>query len=349
MPSTPRERVLQALAHEQPDRVPCDFWAGDLTWEALFRFAGHRDTERLLRDFAVDIRGLDAVSPADTCTDGVYQNFWGERHRLLDTPLGPMKSALPGALSGATTLAELEAFPWPKPEDFDYSLLPKQIEQCGEHALRYGFCDLWQRPSLVRGLESMYVEMAEQPEWVDFLIGKFVDFYVEDYTRAAEVSNGRFDLYLVISDLGSQSGPLISLGMFRRFVAPALQTMCDLIHSFGAKAMFHSCGNMAAFIPDLIALGVDVLDPIQPCAPEMQPARLSAAFGDRLCFHGGIDVQRLLPSGSPAEVREAVERECRLLGVGGGYILGPAHLFQPDTPPANIQAFYEANRVCGDQ
>ena len=348
MPLSPRERVLQAIAHEQPDRVPCDFWAEEPTWEALLRDVGHRDRERVLCDFAVDIRGLDAVCPPDVCVDGVYQNFWGERHRLLDTPLGPLKSALPGALTEATTLAELEAFPWPSPDDFDYSQLAAQVEACGDHAIRYGFCDIWQRPSLVRGLENMYVEMAEKPDRVDFLISKFVDFYVEDYTRAAEVSRGRIDMFLVISDLGSQSGPLISLDMFRRYVAPALRTMCDLVHGLGAKLMFHSCGNMAMFIPDLIAVGVDVLDPIQPCAPEMAPEVLAERFGDRLCLHGGIDVQRLLPTGSTDEVRDAVERQCQLLGGGGGYILGPAHLFQPDTPPANVRAFYEAGRAVAD-
>jgi uroporphyrinogen decarboxylase len=101
---------------------------------------------------------------------------------------------------------------------------------------------------------------------------------------------------------------------------------------------------MWPFIPDLIGLGVDVLDPIQPVRPEMSPERLKAEFGDRLVFHGGIDMQHLLPRGSPEQVRAEVRRYCETLGRGGGYILGPAHLFQPDVPPENILAVYQAVR-----
>ncbi len=205
----------------------------------------------------------------------------------------------------------------------------------------YGFADVWQRPGLVRGWEGMFVDMVERPDWVHFLGRKFTDFYREDYTRAAAATGGRIDLYLLISDLGSQSGPLISRSMFREFIAPYLKEMADCIHGLGGKVLYHSCGAIGPLIPDLIQLGVDVLDPIQPIGPEMAPERLKADFGDRLCFHGGIDMQRLLPYGSPAEIRAEVRRYCEALGRGGGYILAPAHLFQPDVPPENILAVYQ--------
>jgi uroporphyrinogen decarboxylase len=186
----------------------------------------------------------------------------------------------------------------------------------------------------------MFLDMAERPEWVHFLCQKFTDFYLEDYTRAAEITHGRIDLYLVISDLGSQRGPLISLDMFREFVAPYLKQMTNRIHSLGGLVMYHSCGMIAPFISDLIDLGVDVLDPIQPAGPEMQPENLKRKFGGRLSFHGGIDMQNLLPNGRPAQVEAEARRYCEVLGAGGGYILGPAHLFQPDVPPENIVAVY---------
>ncbi|MCX7007491.1 MAG: methyltransferase, partial [Kiritimatiellaeota bacterium] len=96
------------------------------------------------------------------------------------------------------------------------------------------------------------------------------------------------------------------------------------------------------FIADLIACGVDVLDPIQPTGPDMEPESLKREFGDRLCFHGGIDMQELLPNGTPAEVTAGAQHYCDILGKNGGYILGPAHLFQPDVPPENILAMYQA-------
>jgi uroporphyrinogen decarboxylase len=129
--------------------------------------------------------------------------------------------------------------------------------------------------------------------------------------------------------------------MFRSFVAPYLKEMAECIHSLGGKVVYHSCGAIRPFIPDLIGLGIDVLDPIQPVNPAMAPEPLKADFGDRLTFHGGIDMQHLLPHGSPDEVRAEVRRYCETLGRDGGYILGPAHLFQPDVPPENVLAVYD--------
>lgn len=341
----PRERVLAAIAREVPDRVPRDFWAETPTLNRLFRHVGYADEERLLMELRIDLRHLNAVTPPDRDVgSGVYQNFWGERFVYRPTPWGPMREDVKGALAGATSLAELEAFPWPTPDGFDYSKIKEQCRRHDRYALLYGFADVWQRPALVRGWEGMFLDMAERPDWVHFLCRKFTDFYLEDYTRAAETSGGRIDLFLLISDLGSQTGPLMSLAMFREFVAPYLREMIERIHQLGARVMYHSCGAVRAFIPDLIELGVDVLDPIQPVGPEMSPERLAAEFGDQVCFHGGIDMQRLLPNGTPQQIKEEARRYCETLGRAGGYILAPAHFFQPDVPPDNIIAMYNAER-----
>jgi uroporphyrinogen decarboxylase len=338
---TSRERVLTALSHEQPDRTPCDFWAEPPAWNRLLAHVGHPDKDKLLDSLGVDIRHLEAPAPAEReIGGGVFQNFWGERYIYQPTPWGPMREDAKGALAGAGSLAELESFAWPTPDSIDRSRLQAQCRRYEQHALLYGFADIWQRPALVRGWEEMFIDMAEQPEWVHFLCRTFTDFYLEDYTRAAEITGGRIDLYLVISDLGSQSGPLISGVMFRGFVAPYLKEMVEHIHGLGGRAIFHSCGMVRPFIPDLIELGVDVLDPIQPTGPEMHPAGLKRDFGDRLSFHGGMDMQNLLPHATPAQVEAEARHYCEVAGAGGGYILGPAHLFQPDVPPENILAVY---------
>jgi len=327
--------------HEAPDRTPRDFWAEECTWNRLLAHVGHGDRDRLLDELGVDIRHLEVPAPAERpIGHGVYQNFWGERYVYRQTPWGPMREDMKGALAEATTLSDLESFDWPSPDTFDHSLLPGQCHRWEQYALLYGFADIWQRPALVRGWEGMFLDMVERPEWVHFLCRTFTDFYREDYTRAAEATKGRIDLYLVMSDLGSQAGPLISLSMFREFVAPYLKEMVDCIHGLGARALFHSCGAIGPFIPDLIALGVDILDPIQPVGPDMTPERLEADFGGRLTFHGGIDMQHLLPFGSEQQVRDEVRRYCETLGRNGGYILGPTHLFQPDVPPENILSVY---------
>ncbi len=298
---TSRERVLTALRHAQPDRAPRDFWAEPPTWKRLLVHVGHGDKDKLLDSLGVDVRHLEAAAPPERpIGGGTYQNFWGERFIYQPTPWGPMREDAKGALACAQSFAELEAFDWPSPDCLDRSQLKEQCRRHETHALLYGFADIWQRPALVRGWEEMFVDMAERPEWVHFLCRKFTDFYLEDYTRAAEITGGRIDLYLVISDLGSQHGPLISLTMFRQFVAPYVKEMIERIHGLGGRAMYHSCGMVRPFIPDLIKLGVDVLDPIQPTGPDMQPEGLKRDFGDRLSFHGGMDMQDLLPRATPA-------------------------------------------------
>jgi len=338
---TSRERVLTALAHQEPDRTPRDFWAEPPSLNRLFHHLGHTDQDRLLDDLGIDIAHLEAPpTPERPLDDGVHQNYWGERFVYQDTPWGPMREDVPGALADAKSLSDLEAFDWPTPDCLDRSQLREQCRRHEQRALLYGFADIWQRPALVRGWEGMFVDMVERSDWVHFLSRKFTDFYLEDYTRAAELTDGRIDLYLLISDLGSQRGPLISKPMFEQFVAPYLKEMIDRIHALRGRVLFHSCGAINAFIPRLIELGVDVLDPIQPVGLDMQPGALKAAYGGQLSFHGGIDMQHLVPHGTPEEITAESRRYCELLGAGGGYILGPSHLFQPDVPPENILAVY---------
>ena len=336
-----RDRVLAALNHQTPDRAPRNFWAEPPTWNRLFQYVGHEDKERLLVDLEIDVRLLDVPGPPEkSLENGVYQNFWGEQYIYRQTPWGPMREDVAGALTDAKTLDDLWNFPWPSPNDFNYSTLPEQCLRWQDRALLYGFADIWERPALVRGLQNMFVDMVDRPDWVHFLGRKFTDFYKEDYTRAAEATKGRIDLFLLISDLGSQRGLLISKRMFREFIAPYIKEMCDLIHGLGAKVLFHSCGSIRPLIPELIELGVDILDPIQPVG-DMVPETLKSEFGDRLCFHGGIDMQKLLPLGTPEEVRTEAMRYESVLGKDGGYILAPAHLFQPDVPPENVLAVYQ--------
>ena len=226
---TPRERVLTALRHEPPDRTPRDFWAEPPTWNRLFAHVGHADKDRVLDQLGVDVRHLEAPAPPERDVgDGVFQNFWGERFICQQTPWGPMREDGKGALAAARSFSDLESFAWPSPDCLDRSSLSEQCRRHPEHALLYGFADVWQRPALVRGWEEFFVDMAERPEWVHFLCRQFTDFYLEDYTRAAEITRGRIDLYLLLSDLGSQRGPLISAAMFHKFVAPYLKEMTVL-------------------------------------------------------------------------------------------------------------------------
>jgi len=337
---TPRERVLSAIHHQSPDRTPRDFWAEPSALARLCAHLGLASEEQVLNRFGADVRRLSATEPPDErIGDGIYQNLWGERYVLRSTAWGPVREELPGALASATE-EDVDRFPWPSVDSVDHGPIRDQVRRWPDHALLYGFADVWQRPALVRGWEPFFADMLERPHLVHSLCRRFVDYYREDYTRAQEAAKGRIDLFLLISDLGSQRGPLISRALFRETVAPHLRAMVECIHGLGARVLFHSCGDVSTFLDDLIAIGIDIFDPIQPVVPAMQPETLKQRTAGRMCLHGGIDVQGVLASGTPADVRHAVRRYLETFD-DGGYILAPSHLFQPDIPPENIVAMYD--------
>lgn len=338
------ERTIAAVNGERTDRPPFDFWAEEPALNRLFIYLGHNDLEKFLDDMNVDIRAFNAIEPSFKAADeksGIFENMWGERFVFRETGWGKMREDTYGALYNAESLEEIMDFHWPRNDVSDYGRLYPQCREAKEKklAVRYGFADIWQRPALVRGLENFLLDMVINPVWVHSMCRIFTDFYLEDYRRAWEASGGNIDIFLVISDLGSQRGPLISLKMFDIFVAPYLCEMSGLIHSFGAKVMFHSCGDISAFIPSVIDCGVDIIDPIQPAGPGMAPESLRQ-FSKKICFHGGIDVRELIPFGTPGEIQTELRRYAGVFN--GGYIASPAHFFQPETPPENIIAFYKA-------
>ncbi|MBN2301500.1 MAG: hypothetical protein JXN60_03180 [Lentisphaerae bacterium] len=338
-----RERVLAAIQCKPVDKAPFDFWAEPPTENRLKQHFKTDDINALQASFNVDVFHPQPVTPAEKKIGSIYQNFWGERYIYKPTEWGLMREDMPGALSKAETREELEAFDWPSPNSFDYSGLEIACSAHRDQAILYGMADIWQRPSLVRGLENALMDLALQPDWVHYLARIFTDFYKEEYANAFRASGNQIDIFLVISDLGGQENALISMAMFEEFVAPYLKEMTDRIHDLGAYAMFHSCGMVYPFISRLIELGVDILDPIQPVTDNMKPEKLAADFKGKICFHGGIDVQHVLPRGTTSEIEAEVQRYIRMLSPG--YICCPSHLFQPDIPPENIEAFYRAPRI----
>ena len=145
-------------------------------------------------------------------------------------------------------------------------------------------------------------------------------------------------------DFGGQQGMLLDPDTWRRIFKPRIRFMFEAFRkaSPGIKLAWHSCGSIGPIIPDFIELGLDILNPIQPLARGMDPVCLKENFGRDLVFFGGIDVQELLPHGSPAKIRDEVKRRIEILGKDGGYIVAPAHNIQPDTPVENVSALFEA-------
>ena len=246
-----------------------------------------------------------------------------------------------GALDRAESFQAIENHHWPSNDWVRHDCLVESIRQDEEYAIVYGYADIWQRMAMVRGLDWMFFDMMENPDWAHFMTEKLTDFYREDWTRAMETSKGRIDIFILISDLGTQRGPMLGLDLFREFIKPRIRTMTELAHSFGKKVMFHSCGAIRTFIEDLIDAGVDILNPVQVPCPGMEPAGLKSDFGSRLSFHGGVDTQSLLPDGSEEDVRLAVDGLTDAMKGDGGFILCPSHTLLPDIPTENIIAMYD--------
>jgi uroporphyrinogen decarboxylase len=185
------------------------------------------------------------------------------------------------------------------------------------------------------------MDLVMTPDLAGFLLDRFTEFYVDYFDRMFSAAPGMIDILRIADDLGMQDRLLISPELFDQYFAPRLRRLVDMSHGHGVKVMFHSCGAIAPLIDGIIDLGVDILDPIQVTANGMMPETIKAQFGSRICLHGAIDTQYLLPQGTPEEVRRTTRKMMDVLGGGGGYICSPSHVLQTDVPTANIVALYE--------
>jgi uroporphyrinogen decarboxylase len=336
-----RERVLAAIQRVKPDRVPADLWAEPAVWERLKSDLGCATEEAVRERLGIDVRYISPRYPPDSYRNGIRQNMWGERWAKTTTVYGTEWEHTQGALHGAQSIAELEAFPWPTCDEVDYSHLAEEARQSEGRALFFGNADFFERPGLVIGLENMLVDVMIAPDLVDFLQERFVTFFIEDFYRTLEASGRRIDVFWALTDLGTQERLLMGREAMERFIFAPLARMAEVVHREGVKVMFHSCGAVREVIPELIASGVDILNPLQPAAKGMEPAGLKRDFGARLAFHGGIDIQYLLPRESPETVAAEARRVAEVLGGDGGYVLSPSHNIQLDTSTANILAMYD--------
>ena len=159
--------------------------------------------------------------------------------------------------------------------------------------------------------------------------------------RALEAARGQIDLVFTADDIGGQQGLLMSLSMWEEFLKPHHQRLNAIIHAYDARVIYHSDGAVAAAVPGLLDMGIDVLEALQFDAAGMDPADLKTRFGDRLCFAGGVSVQQTLPFGTAEDVRAEVRRLRAILGRHGGYLLGPSHAIQADTRPENITTLFD--------
>ncbi len=379
---TSRERVLTALDHREPDRVPIDL-GGNQTgihknaYQALVTHLGLEEdltimdavqqlaepSEDVLERLHVDTRYIAAGAAGDW-TGGieVHERDGRKWHDLRDEfgviwsmpddqPLYMDISHHPLA---DATIDDVKAYPFPRGDD------PGRFVGLRERALMlkretpyavvgrisgvvYEIC--W----YMRGLERWFCDMITEPAFCEALVDRTLAFWMDWFRLFLEEVGDVVDVIMIGDDLAGQTGPLFNPQFYRTVVKPRHKKLVQYIRSrTQAKIWYHTCGACRAYIPDLIDNGVDILNPVQISASDMLPAELKRDFGDQVVFWGGaIDAQHVLPVATPEEVAQQVRANVKAFMPGGGYVFNNVHNIQGGVSPENIIAMYDTVLECG--
>jgi uroporphyrinogen decarboxylase len=352
-----RERILAAVHHEVTDRVPTDFWGTDEVLNKLYRYFGCNNKFEMYNVLGID--GILNTSPPyvgpalpeEYDGDFWYKNqIWGMRFKAQSYDGGFYWEQVYYPLAEAETIKDLEDFPWPNPDWFDYDALTKQCELSAEseRAIEVGYTAVFWYHNMLRGLETSLMDPMLKPEFTTYLLQRISNFFNEYHHRCFEAAGDFIDITQVTDDWGAQNGLLTSPQVFKEFYRAHIQSAIDLAKSFNIAVFHHDDGDMRPLLPTLTEMGIDILNPLQWRCGDWDLAALKAEFGDRICFHGGVDNQQTLPFGTPDEVRGEVKCLIETLASNQtGYILAPCHNIQTNTPVENILAMYEAAHEFG--
>ena len=283
---------------------------------------------------------------------GVSIDIWGCRREMIQAGDAIYSEVTCSPLANAESIADVEAHDWPTPDEVVFPDMPDNFDLAAWKAdkvvLEMGFLGPFGVPWGMLGLEKMMLDLAMNPGLVEAVVAKVEEFTYGCLEIIFDKYPDAIDLIGSGDDYGTQNGLLISNDMIGQFFMPSLKRHYDLAEKHGAMGYHHCCGAIFEMIPQLIDAGVNVLNPIQTSAAGMDPARIKAAYGKDLCFHGGIDIQQTLVTGTPDDVRAEVRSRIETLGPEG-YILSPSHTLQPDTPPENLVAMYDEVRRYGER
>ena len=351
---THRERVRLSLEHKDTDRIPIAMVCSGINQPTRDEFKKYLRKNRgiTFKQFQKSVLDIRMVYPP-YIGPPLKENtdYWGVRRKWVSFGSGAYNEIDYYPLAKIKSLKELEEYPWPKAAWFDYANLPEQIKKVNaeeEYFIMSGWANLFEISWFMRGFEQAFMDMALAPEILHFIMERVTDFHTEHTRQILEAGKGEIDLIFTADDIGGQQGLLMSLEMWEKHIKPFHVKLNDMIHSYGARVIYHTDGAVMDAVPGLIDMGIDILQALQFDAAGMDPKILKDTYGDRLGFEGGVSVQKTLPLGTPDDVRQETRELVRILGRNGGYILGPSHFIQAGTPVENILAMFDTAICCSE-
>jgi uroporphyrinogen decarboxylase len=372
-----REAFAATLNHQQPDRILVDYGKhiGSFhinAYEPLKKHFGVTSQSKILdrmaqnvvldegicQNLGIDFRWIvpSWVGVRDVEIDGErgYVDMWQTPHKWTDVGQYYAIHSSPFNQESLTYEA-MEAFEWPNPNDPDmFTGLREQARAwhentdyiVGADGIKVG---ILQTASQLRGYDRLFTDFALHPDIAHAFLDKVSSIINEMYRHYMEIVGPYVQMVVITDDQGTQNSLMVSPKMFREFIKPRLKSLIDTIKATAdVKVLMHCDGAILKIIPDLIEIGVDILNPIQTVVKGLGDTKaLKEQFGDRICFHGGIDIQQVLLKETTEGVRKEVAHRIADLGCNGGYIIAPCHNINIDIPLANVLALFDAARDLG--
>jgi len=344
---TSKERVLMAIEHQEPDRVPvCATYVPEINKQLCDKYGCYGD------DIGV-LMGNDMVKVASGLENSFYMNdepeyvdSYGIKWKNIKNATGHYTEVYDHPLRHSD---DLETVMMPDANK-DYKVLnavKEGVEKYGKDKWIVGSCQcsIFEAAWYMRGIDRFLMDMVLDEDFTEGLLDAVMSYPLQ---MGLNFIDAGVDMVWLGDDIATQMNLMFSPEMYRKYLKPRYAAILGEFKKRNPKIKlcYHSCGNVEGLIPDLIDVGFDVLNPIQPSA--MEVAHIKKTYGDKITLFGGMDIQQILPFGTVKEVKNEVKRIMDICAPGGGFILSPAHHIQSDTSIENVEAFYDAWREYRD-
>lgn len=372
-----KKLIIDSIEHKNIDRIPIMYRGVPKINDELRIYFGLNNLEY---EWDILIKKLNADNFSDGATLGAFTTYFPkyigpdintiyEPNHFFIWGIKPIAIEVGGTtdivfhkdppLFDLNEVSDLKRYKFPKIEWFDfnnYNVVTEAISQKYEDqkgirkkdikktdiffSNTYYLNSIFMTSIFLRGMDKMLMDFFDNRRYAEYLINSIGEFMLEFCNYNLSSIGKNIDLYGIWDDFASQDNLLISPELWRRYYKPWHKKIIEVAKSYDLYVCFHICGNCSEVIPDLIEMGVDILDPVQVSARNMELEKLKKQFGKDICFHGGLDAQRLIPLGNPEQIKKEVKKAKELFADDSGIILGPSHYITADTPIENVLAIY---------